>query len=769
MIGQIVGHYEIQEILGQGGMGVVYKARDVNLDRLVAIKFLQPHRYLDEKEKERFILEAKAAAWLDHPNICTIYEINTAPTGELFIAMALYEGETLHSKLAGGPLSVDEALKYGIDIAQGLAKAHNHGIVHRDIKPENIFLTADGLIKILDFGLAKLIYDPNEAEGFMGTPDYMAPEQIRGRSDRRTDLWALGVVMYEMVTGRRPFTRNKASDILQAVANYDFVPASDLRLDAPPEIEKLITRALSKNAADRYQRAEEMLAHLHALRHGIQSPLAATTSVGQTWRPNSIAVLPFANVTRDEDTEYFADGLADELIHMLSQVRGLLVVSHTSSFEFKGKNQSIKTIGERLQVNAVLEGSVRRVGNMLRITAQLTNAHEGYSLWSQRYDRELKDVFAVQEEIALCIVSMLKMNLKPEEALRPRYAGNIEAYGLYLKGRYYWGQRTEEGLRKAGQSFRQAIAVDPNCAPAYAGIADQFISVGFFGLMPPREAWTSAREFSLKALEIDTHLPEAEISLAKCAVFSNLDWREAEQRLLRAIALDPSLSAGHFNYAILLLQTARFESALLELHCARELDPLSLTIGTGVAWVHYYVGRYDKAAVECRKVFELQPDYFEAQGCMGLIAVAEGHYADAVGCFERAQTGSPLGQGFLGYALALNGSTEAAREILERLTQVAAERYISAIAPAIIHVGLSEPEEALNWLEKAVSAKEAFVAYAAVFPPFQPLRQTARFQTLLKACFKGSSLLESTGLRHTVGQGFREAAQTVELSQEEQA
>jgi serine/threonine protein kinase/Tfp pilus assembly protein PilF len=767
MIGQTIAHYEILKILGEGGMGIVYQARDINLDRPVAIKFLHPHRYLNEKEKERFIVEAKAAAWLDHPNICTIYEINTTATGELFIAMAFYQGETLHRKLSNGRLAIDDALKYSIDVAQGLAKAHNQGIVHRDIKPENIFVTADGIVKILDFGLAKLLYDPSQSEGFLGTPEYMAPEQIEGRSDRRTDLWALGVVLYEMIIGQRPFVAPSRSEVLRAISKYDFVPPSDLRLEVPHEVEKLIARALSKSPADRYQRAEEMLAHLHALRHGIQSPGTATTPVAQAWRPNSIAVLPFANISREDDTEYFADGLAEELIHMLSQVRGLLVVSHTSSFEFKGKNQSVRSIGEQLQVNTVLEGSVRRVGEKLRITAQLTNALEGYSIWSQRYDRELKDVFAVQEDIALSIVSTLKTKLQPEVSLRPRYAGNVEAYGLYLKGRYHWSQRTEDGLRKAVQSFREAIIVDPNCAPAYAGIADHFISLGFFGLMPPREAWASAREFALKGLQIDRQLPEAEISLAKCAVFSSLDWREAEQRLLRAIELDPSLSAGHFNYAILLLQTARFESALLELHRARELDPLSLTIGTGVAWAHYYVGHYDKASEECRKVLELQPNYFEAQGCMGLIATAEGRYADAVQWLERAQV-APLVQGFLGYALALQGATAAAKGVLERLKQVAAERYISPIALAVIHVGLGEPEEALNWLENAVSAKEAFVAYAAVFPPFQPLRDTPRFQTLLRACFKGNSLLESGAFRHLTGQSVSATAQTVELAQDEQ-
>lgn len=759
MIGQTVAHYEIQEILGKGGFAVVYKARDVNLDRLVAIKFLQPHRYSDKQQRDRFILEAKAASRLDHPNICTIYEIDVTGSGELFIAMAYYEGETLHKKLAGGPLGIDNALQYAIDIAQGLANAHNHHVVHRDIKPENIVITVEGVAKILDFGLAKLVHASSQAEGVLGTPEYMAPEQIHGHSDRRTDLWALGIVLYEMLTGRRPFVSPKRSEILHAISHHDFSPASEVRQGVPVELDRLIARALAKNPADRYQRAEEMLAHLHALRHGIAS-LPTVTLTGQPRRLNSIAVLPFANMSHDEEAEYFGDGLADELIHLLSQVRGLRVVSHTSSFEFKGKNQSIKIIGERLCVNNVLEGSVRRAGNMLRVTAQLTDALEDYHLWSKRYDRELKDVFTIQEDIALSIVSTLKINLRPDTGmLRPRYAGNIEAYTLYLKGRYYWGQRTEGGIRKAGEYFHQAIALDPNCAPAYAGLADYFISLGFWSLMAPTQAWTRGREFALRGLQLDERLAEAEISLAKCAIFGDWDWRQAEQRFLRAIELNPLLSDGHFSYGISLLQLGRFESGLLEMVCARELDPLSLTVGTGVAWAHYYESRYDRAAEECRKVLELQPDYFEALGCMGLIAIGERRFADAVAWFERGlpvSAGSPLGLGFLGYAYALSGSVPEARRILEELQRIAGERYISATASAFVHIGLSDENQALSCLEQAAGSRDALLAYAAVFPPFRPLHHAPRFRSLIDQIGLGGSSETLTPLVP-----FRQSAATI--------
>lgn len=749
MIGRTIAHYQIQEVLGEGGMGVVYKAQDVNLDRPVAIKFLQPHRHSDEQERLRFIQEAKAASSLDHPNICTIYEIDTAPNGQLFIAMAYYAGETLRRKLARGPLSTDDALKYTVAIAQGLAKAHANGLVHRDIKPDNVIITIDGVAKILDFGLVKLSHESHGGCGdsVLGTVEYMAPEQIYGQADQRSDLWSLGVVLYEMVTARRPFTGKQPSEVFHAISNYGYTPLSQLCEGIPAELERLLARALAKSPADRYQRAEEMLAHLHALRHGITS--SQTIAVPhRDRRALSIAVLPFTSTTRDEETEYFGDGLTDELIHLLSQLRGLHVVSHTSVFEFKGKSENIRSIAERLNVSTVLEGSVRRAGNTLRITAQLTNATDGYHLWSERYDRELKDVFAIQEDIALSIASTLKLKLKSEIApVKSRYSGSIEAHALYLKGRFHWEQRTEEGFRKAGHCFQQAITVDPNCAPAFAGLADYFISLGFWGLILPREAWDRGRELAFRAMQIDDRLAEAQISLAKCALFNHWDWRQAEDRFLRAIELDPALPAGHFCYAILLIQLGRFDSSLLELRCAHELDPLSLTVATGLAWAQYYLGRYDRAAAECQKVFDLQPDYFEALACMGLIIIQERRPTDAIPWFERALTSSgnnALGLGFLGYALARDGRTEEANEKLDRLLKASAARYISPIAMALVHIGLSDHDKAMDWLENAYDVRDAWLAYAKVFPPYEPLRGSARFRALLTEIALGGGFDQQT-------------------------
>jgi len=732
MIGQRIAHYEIEEILGEGGMGVVYRARDVNLDRQVAIKFLRPHLYTSESEKKRFVHEARAASSLDHPNICTIYEVNTTAAGQTFIAMAYYQGETLRRKLMRGPLPVEEALGYAIDIAQGLAKAHNHRLIHCDIKPDNVAITMEGVAKILDFGLAKRLHETGQpqAEAVSGTVEYMAPEQITGKPDRRTDLWALGVLIYEMTTGRRPFHGAKQIETLQAIAMGPYTPAAELS----PELDSLIGRALAKDPDDRYQRAEEMLAHLHALRHGVEL-LPKTAAALQQRRPNSIAVLPFTNLSGDAEAEYFSDGLADEVIHLLSQVRGTLVVSPTSSFEFKNKNESVKAIGERLNVKTVLEGSVRLIGKKIRITAQLTDALEGFNLWSQRYDRDLEDIFAIQEDIALSIVSMLKINLKGEAAQpRSRYSGNVEAHSLYLQGRYYWDQRTATGIKRAGECFQQAIALDAGCAPAYAGLADFFISLGFWGAMAPLEAWPKALNFGVRALQIDARLPEAEIALAKHALFANLDWSSAEQRLLRAIELEPALSAGHFAYGILLAQLGRFESSLLEFRCARELDPLSLPINTGVAWAYYYAGKYDQAADECQKALNLGPQYFEALACMGLTLIAQGQAREASGWFERAvaaSQGSPFASGFLGYCYAVNGRDAEARSILGQLDAGSASRYITPVALALIHLGLGDLDEALAALEKALAQREAFLAYLKVFPPFRPLHSSPRFRSLL--------------------------------------
>ena len=735
MIGQTVAHYEIQELLAEGAMGVVYKARDLNLERSVAIKFLKPQRSADETATRRFVYEAKAASSLDHPNVCTIYEIEKDDNGQLFIVMAYYEGETLRRKLSHGPLPIDEALQHTVDIAQGLAKAHRHGLVHRDIKPENIIVTTEGVAKILDFGLVKLTRDAvrGRTEAIVGTVGYMSPEQIEGHSDHRSDLWSLGVVFYEMVAGRRPFL-GQPSEVLEAIAHGDVPPASQLRHGVTDEMERVIARSLAKHPSERYQRAEELLAHLHALRHGLGSSPAVAVP-GSAPVPMAIAVLPFTNVGGSEEAEYFSDGLTDELIHLLSQLKGLRVVSHTSAFEFKGKAQDVRTIAERLNVNTVLEGSVRQAGDRLRITVQLTDAIHGYHLWSQKYDHEMKDVFAIQEDIAASVAGMFEKKLKAEiTPLRPRYTLNVDAHGLYLKGRYYWALRTPEASRKGMQCFEQAIAVDPSCAPAYAGLADCFVSLGFLGAIPATEAWARGRELALKAKALDPYLAEAEIALAKCILFNNWDWRQAEELALHAIELDPGFSGSHFFYAILLLQSGRYESALLELRTARQLDPLSSPICAGIAWVHYYAGNYGRAIEQCGKVFDLSPDYVEGLACMGLTAIRKREFGEAISWLEHAvaaSINSPTLLGFVGNAYAVAQRTSEARAILDQLAEMSTKRHVSAIAPALVHIGLGEYAEALENLEKAYRGRDAFLAYAKVFPLFEPVRELPKFQELL--------------------------------------
>lgn len=746
-----VSHYEILETVGRGGMGEVFKARDLQLDRVVAVKFLPSNVEASETQKQRFIQEAKTASSLDHPNICTIHEIDSAPDGQLFIAMAYYDGETLRKKLDRGQLELVELVDIAIQVAQGLAKAHAKGIIHRDIKPSNLMITNDGMVKILDFGLAKLIGGSalTSPAMLLGTAAYMSPEQITGETDQRTDLWSLGVVMYEMLTGRRPFEAETENTTIYQILHQQPRQVTALRPTVPAALARIIVRALEKDRNRRYGRPEDMLEDLrHVLprssldlascdKVSVTQTVASVPSMQTTESVPSIVVLPFANLSNEPEAEYFSEGLADELIYALCQVEGLRVVSRVSAFEFKGKSTNLTRIAQQLNVSAVLNGSVRRAGDRLRVNVELTDVADGYCLWSERFDREMKDVFAIQDEVASRVVSILKVKLADQDPtpFKSRYAVHPEAYNLYLKGRYYYNKTTAEGIQKAGEFFGKAIAVDPRYAAAYSGLADFHMALGIWSLVEPKEAWPKARECAMKAMQLNARLPEPHVTVAKIYQFGDWNRQAAEAAFHRAIQVSPGHSDAHFAYSVFLLQIGLLGQALDEIKRAHNLDPLNLRVATGVAWLYYYLGDYHRALDECQSVLDLSPDYLEAQCCIALCSEKMGRSADHVTWFERAAAGSPnlpIVLGLLGRAYALSGQDDKARELQAKLQVISKQRYTSQVAHALVAIGLGELDRAMQWLQEAFKAHDAILCYAKVFPPYDALREQPHFQEMLR-------------------------------------
>ncbi len=737
MIGQIISHYEITEKLGEGGMGVVYKARDLRLDRPVALKFLPPHLLGNEDVRKRFEREAKAAAALQHPNICPVYEIDEVD-GRMFIAMAFLEGEELTKRIEEGPLSVERLLDVAIQVGRGLQEAHSKGVVHRDIKPANIMDTTNGQAVLMDFGLAQLASSSSKLtqDGTtIGTSAYMSPEQTTGETvDHRTDVWAFGVVLYEMATGQVPFQGHYQQAILYSILNEQPEPITTVRTGVPTTLERIADKCLAKRADERYQTVSDLLADLGALKRGAESAAGRRPSSGTIDARPSIAVLPFENRGRGDEDEYFSDGISEDITSALGQVERLQVAPRSMAFQFKGKRPTPREVGAALNVGHVLEGSVRRSGNRVRINVELIAIEEGYQVWSERYDRVMEDIFEIQDEISQAIVEKLKVKLagREKELLAKRYTENLQAYNLCLRGRYYWYRRTAETLQKAMGFYEQALAEDPDYALAHAGLADCHTSLGFYGVLPAKETMPRAEAAALKALQIDADLAAAHASLGAVESLYHWNWAAGERAFQRAIELDSSYPVAHMWYSAFVLWPAgRLDEAYSEWKRAAELDPVTPLVNVGPALILLHQRQYDRAIEELQKTLELDPNYFWTHFGLGVAYLQKGEYGKAIAALDRGNV-PQYREGHLGYIYAVSGEPEKALKLIEELQAGSQPEHQAPYHLAMIYFGLGEKDKAFEWLNKACEQRSLQLWWIKTLPEVDGVRSDPRFQAILR-------------------------------------
>ncbi len=699
-----IAHYRITSKIGAGGMGEVYRATDTKLGRDVALKVLPAEMAGDPERLARFRREARAVATLNHPHIVTIFSVEEAD-GIHFLTMELVEGQSLDRLITGDGLPLERILEIAGALAEALTAAHEKGIVHRDLKPANVMVTGDGRVKVLDFGLAKEMrpHDPagatltsagnTEVGVVMGTPAYMSPEQIAGRElDHRTDIFSLGIILYEMASGRRPFAGASSAELASAILRDTPRALSEIRAGLAEELGRLIQRCLEKDAQNRFSSAREVRDALQTLRRD-PSGSGARTVVSTNPAP-SIAVLPFVNRSGDADNEYFSDGLSEDLINALSRLPGLQVASRTSAFRFRGSDLDIRQIGRQLEVATLVEGSVRRAGTRLRVTAQLVNVENGYQLWSERYDRQMADVFEIQDEIVAAIVKAVVPALLGDAAHAvQRSTENTEAYELYLKGRHYWHQRSPSTLRLAIQSFEQAIKIDPEYALAYAGLADSYGILRVYGWISAEEGRPKAQAAMTKAMALAPASWEANFSRGFYFFYFERDWRQGEPHFQKALAINPRSSLAQAYYAIFLSIPRRAEEAVAHATLACQLDPLSPFIHAAAATTFYSLGRLEEAERAARRSLELQSDYLFALWNLGVSLCSVGRHEEAIQTLERAATisRSPMFVCLLGLAYARAGRPDDATRLLQELEDRGSRgEYIPAFAPLMIFVGLGD-------------------------------------------------------------------------------
>ena len=828
VLGQSIGRYKILTALGTGGMGEVYLAYDTRLGRKIALKLLSTHFTTDKDRLLRFEQEAHAASTLSHPNICMIHEVGETEDARHFIAMEYIDGVTLRQHMTEARMKLSEVLDVAVQVASGLAASHAVGVVHRDIKPENIMLRHDGYVKVLDFGLAKLTEQPasdvttpagvrvsTDIGVVMGTSGYMSPEQTRGLPvDARTDIWSMGVVLYEMITGGAPFEGATKSDVIASVLGREPSLLISRLPEVPAELQRIVSKALRKEREERYEVVKDMLLDLKSLKQELEfearlqrpaQPEASSDEIGNaeviveaahnvgtqtkemqtarstlstnaeesTLQPrnslhgvaliglslailvvissavyllairgeaiDSIAVLPFVNVNGNPDMEYLSDGITDSLINSLSQVPRLRMIARSSVFRYKGKEVDPQTVGRELSVRAILLGRVAQHGDNLSISAELVDARDNSRIWGEQYSRRLSDILQVQEEISREISDKLRLKLTGEEQklVAKRYTENVQAYQLYLKGRFYSNKRNEESLKRGVDYFQQAIEKDPNYALAYSGLADSYsgIAAVFISAMPPREAMLKMKLAAQKAVELDDTLAEAHTSLGELKFRGDRDWSGAEREFKRALALNPNYTRAHDEYTQYLVAMGRFEESFAEAKRAQALDPVSPRTYAELGFAYYFAGRYDQAIEEYQRALELDPNFLNAHWLLGFAyankSMFEQARAESLKAVELSGHG-PGALGGLGYVYATLGRRDEAQQVIVELKELAERRYVSPYSLAAIYGRLGDKDAAFEWLEKAYSDGAYGILFLKFAPEWDGLRSEPRFQDVMR-------------------------------------